>query len=161
MRSVWQQLLVVALVLVSASWNESYGQSSRWQQVGIKRANGRSIWLDTQSLQEIDGTTREGWFEYRYVQAIRDSSMFEQNGRYRGEDGLGYRYFSVERARDLMRADCARRRLMTVDWVLYAPDSSLVDKRLSDSKIQEMSVIPETSGELMFNALCRRQPRER
>jgi len=48
-----------------------------------------------------------------------------------------------------------------VDWVLYAPDSSLVDKRLSDSKIQEMSVIPETSGEVMFNALCRRQPRER
>ena len=161
MRSVWQQLLVVALVLVSASWNESYGQSSRWQQVGLKDAQGRTLWLDTQSLQKIDGTTREGWFEYRYVQAIRDSSMFEQNGRYRGEDGLGYRYFSVERAQDLMRADCARRRLMLVDWVSYGPDRSLVDKRLSDSKIQEMSVIPETSGEVMFNALCRRQPRER
>ena len=159
MRSVWQQLLVVALVLVSASWNESYGQSSRWQQVGLKDAQGRTLWLDTQSLQKIDGTTREGWFEYRYAQAIRDSSMFEQNGRYRGEDGLGYRYFSVERARDLMRADCARRRLMLVDWVSYGPDRSLVDKRLSDSKIRETSVIPETNGELMFDALCRRQRR--
>ena len=161
MRSVWQQSLVVALVLVSASWNESYGQSSRWRLVGVEDAEGKSLWLDAQSLQKIDGTTREGWFEFRYVQAIRDSSMFEQNGRYRREDGLGYRYFSVERAKHLMRADCARRRLTLVDWVLYAPDHSLVDKQVLDSKIRETSVIPETNGELMFNALCRRQPRER
>ena len=161
MRSVWQQSLVVALVLVSASWNESYGQSSRWQLVGLKNAEGSSLWLDTQSLQEIDRTAREGWFEFRYGQAQRDSSMFERNGRYRGEDSPGYRYFSVERRLYLMRADCARRRIMTMDWMKYGPDGSVVSQQQPEIKIRERTVSPENTDEVMFNALCRRQPWER
>ena len=156
MRSVWQQLLVVLVLLGSTSWHEAHGQSSRWKPLG--EGNDFSLWLDTQSLQEIDRTVREAWLEYRYSQARRDSSMFEKNGHYRGENGLGYRYFSVERARHLMRADCARRRITLVDWMQYAPDGSVVHKQLSGAEIEEQSVSPESSGEMMFDALCRRKP---
>ena len=159
MRSVWKQLLVVLVLLGSAPWHEAHGQSSRWKPLG--EGNDFSLWLDTQSLQEIDRTVREAWLEFRYSQARRDSSMFEQNGLYRGNDGRGYRYFSVEKARQLMRADCARRRITIVDWMEYGPDGSVVNRRSSETKIkiEEKSVSPESTGEVMFNALCRRQPR--
>lgn len=161
MRSAWQQLLVVALVLVSASWNESHGQPSRWQPVARNPADGSTIWIDGQSLREMGGETLEGWFELRYGVATRDSSMFELNGRWRREDGLGYRHFSVGRAKRLMRADCMRRRFMLVDWVLYDPEGTIVDHKPSDAETKENSVVPESAAELMFNALCRRQSRER